>query len=264
MSSAPRPATARSWPARARRTKRGRRSSMHPGRQRDRGRAAERRCVRTGRLDWQVRRSVAGGGRGRRVHRRRRAVRRRERPNASPTPPPRHRLVRMSDDRRRRPPVPGGRAGGGADHRRRRLGHGQPRRAPPLAAPGRAAHRGGDGRGVRHAGGGAAAQRLRRRLRRRPPQPGDEHVLHRHRGVGRVGGQLAAVGHGDRRVPRARRPACHSAATTRPSRRRRAGGDGVVAGFFTSLVLFVTPTFEAAPRTVSDGSGANPLFRTTC
>ncbi len=36
---------------------------------------------------------------------------------------------------------------------------------------------------------------------------------------------------------------------------------GVVAGFFTSLVLFVTPTFEAAPRTVSDGSGANPLLQ---
>ena len=35
---------------------------------------------------------------------------------------------------------------------------------------------------------------------------------------------------------------------------------GVVAAFFTSLVLFVTPTFAAAPRAVGDGSGANPLL----
>ena len=36
---------------------------------------------------------------------------------------------------------------------------------------------------------------------------------------------------------------------------------GVVAGFFTSLVLFVAPTFEAAPRLLADGNGANPLLQ---
>jgi cytochrome c-type biogenesis protein CcmF len=35
----------------------------------------------------------------------------------------------------------------------------------------------------------------------------------------------------------------------------------VVAGFFTSLVLFVTPTFTPTGRVVSDGGGANPLLR---
>ncbi|MFT3853672.1 MAG: cytochrome c-type biogenesis CcmF C-terminal domain-containing protein [Ilumatobacteraceae bacterium] len=36
---------------------------------------------------------------------------------------------------------------------------------------------------------------------------------------------------------------------------------GIVAAFFTGLVLFVTPTFAATPRAVADGSGANPLLQ---
>ena len=36
---------------------------------------------------------------------------------------------------------------------------------------------------------------------------------------------------------------------------------GVIAGFFTSLVLFVAPTFTAAPPRLADGSGANPLLQ---
>ncbi|MEO5724138.1 MAG: cytochrome c-type biogenesis CcmF C-terminal domain-containing protein [Ilumatobacteraceae bacterium] len=36
---------------------------------------------------------------------------------------------------------------------------------------------------------------------------------------------------------------------------------GTVAGFFTSLVLFVSPTFTASPRILADGSGANPLLQ---
>jgi len=36
---------------------------------------------------------------------------------------------------------------------------------------------------------------------------------------------------------------------------------GVVAAFFTSLVLFVTPSFTTMPRTFADGSGANPLLQ---
>jgi cytochrome c-type biogenesis protein CcmF len=36
---------------------------------------------------------------------------------------------------------------------------------------------------------------------------------------------------------------------------------GVVAGFFTTLVLVVAPTFSAAPAGLRDGNGANPLLQ---
>jgi cytochrome c-type biogenesis protein CcmF len=36
---------------------------------------------------------------------------------------------------------------------------------------------------------------------------------------------------------------------------------GVVSAFFTSLVIFVSPTFQTAPRLLKDGNGANPLLQ---